>query len=92
MRIKFNKGKQKEFLNNCILKLHSLSLNSLLEFGITTTSSSLKNYYSERRLLPRELFEELCHLTKIDMENLNYQEFEENWGKSIGGKKSKRKS
>ena len=90
MRVKFQKGKQKEFLNECILQMNSLSLNGLLEFGITATSSSLKNYYSERRLLSKSLFEELCHLAKIQKENLIYEEISEEWGKSKGGQKSKR--
>jgi hypothetical protein len=91
MRVKFQKGKQKEFLNNCISNLNSTSLNGMLEYGISSTTSSLKNYYSERRLLPESLFEELCRLAKIPKENLIYEIIEEDWGKSKGGKKSKRK-
>lgn len=90
MRVKFQKGKQREFLSNCISNLNSLSLNALLEFGISSTESSLKNYNSERRLLPRELFEELCHLARIRKESLIYEEVKDTWGKSKGGKKSKR--
>ena len=91
MRIKLEKGEQRKFLDKCIFNLNSPSLNGLLEYGVSSTNYSLKNYYLERRLIPKKLFEELCHLAKIQKENLSYEEFNENWGKSKGGKKSKRK-
>jgi hypothetical protein len=45
----------------------------------------LKNYYSQRRLLPEDLFLDLCHLAKIDFKLLDIQYKPENWGKIKGG-------
>jgi len=87
-RVKFRKGKQREFLDNVKEKLMAPSIRSLLQFGILTNYSSLKNYYSERRLLPKELFEDLCHLAKIDFKDLDFEFLEGNWGQLKGGKKS----
>lgn len=90
MRIKLLNRTQKSFLDECIFLLKSPSLINLLDYGISTTYSSLKNYYSNRRLMPKDLFEELIHITKIDKEIIKYEELNESWGKSKGGKTSKR--
>ena len=90
-RVLFNKGKQKQFLNNCIRNLNSTSLRGLLQFGINTNYNNLKNYYTERRLLPRSLFEDLVYLAKIDKKSLNFTYKLSSWGQIKGGKLSKRK-
>jgi len=54
-RVKFKKGKQKEFFDKAIQTLNCTTLKDLLQYGIDTTYSSLKNYYTERRLMPRNL-------------------------------------
>lgn len=71
-------------------KLDCPSLRSLLQYGFNTNYSSLKNYYTERRLLSKSLFEELCLIAKINTEKISYSVLEKNWGQIKGGKKSKR--
>jgi hypothetical protein len=88
-RVLFGKRKQREFLKLAIKKLNCVSLRSLLQFGLNTNYSCLKNYYLERRLLPKELFEDLCYLTKLNPKNIKY--LNENWGRVKGGK-TKRKN
>jgi hypothetical protein len=97
VRVKFRKGKrsqgvplngQKEFLDLVRLNLSSPSIRGLLQFGLSTNYSSLKNYYSERRLLPKVLFDEMVHLAKIDLEKLNVEFVEDSWGQVKGGKKN----
>jgi len=91
-RIKFRPGEQKKFLQRVIKELSAPSLRGLLQFGITTKYSTLKNYYNESRTLPQNLFEELCTLTNINQNNIQKITLKEHWGKQKGGKISKRKS
>jgi len=91
VKVKFKIGKQKQYLKTVIQNLNTPSLRSLLQFGINTTYDSLKNYYTQRRLLPKDLFDDLNHLAKINPKSLNISYLEENWGKVKGGKISKRK-
>ncbi len=74
------------FLNLCCEKLDTPNIVSLLQFGIDCSLSALKNYYIERRLLPEEVFVELCHLAKIDFADLKFERLDDNWGKVKGGK------
>ena len=90
-RVKFDKGKQREFLNLVVKNLRCVSLRGILQFGFEIPYSSLKNYYSERRLLPRDFFDDLCHIAKIDVDKLGVEYLGGNWGQVRGGKKSKRK-
>ena len=90
-RIFFLEGKQKQFLHQVQEKLNSPSLHTLLQFGITTNYSALKNYYTERRCLPKNLFLELCELAKINPNEIEHQEKKSSWGQQKGGKISKRK-
>ena len=83
-------GKQKEFLDKVIAELTSPSLRGLLQFGISTNYTSLKNYYTERRCLPKDLFEDLCILSHMDKNSLDITEKGNSWGQVKGGKKSKR--
>ena len=89
-RIEFAKGKQKAFLNQCINNLNLTSLRGLLQLGISTNYNNLKNYYSERRNIPEDLFQDLIYLAKIDIKTLDIQTKPENWGQIKGGKISKR--
>jgi hypothetical protein len=92
MRVSFlKKGAQKKFLEMVLEKINCVSLRSLNERGIDISYSSLKNYYSERRLLPKELFDDLCYLAKIDSKNLEIGFLDENWGRVKGGKKGKKR-
>ncbi len=91
VRIKFKKGNLREFLNLVKSKLDSPSIRSLLQFGFSTNYSSLKNYYSERRLLPKSLFDEMLHLAKLNREDFEFEVLGDGWGQKKGGEKSKRK-
>ncbi len=73
----------------CRDKLNSPSVFSIIQFGINCSISSMKNYYSNRRLIPESLFLDLCHITKINELNLKYEKMSENWGKIKGGKSRK---
>lgn len=90
MRIKFKKGKQREFLNLAIKILNCVSLRGILQFGLDASYDCLKNYYTERRLMDKDLFEDLCHLSKINVNDLKIDSLEDNWGQVKGGKKGKR--
>lgn len=87
VRVKFRKGKQKEFLDLVRLNLSSPSIRGLLQFGFSMRYSALKNYYTERRLLPKALFDEMVVLAKIDVNKLNIELVEDNWGQRKGGLK-----
>jgi len=84
-RIHFQKGKQHTFLNQCIQNLNCISLRGLLQFGIKTNYSNLKNYYTERRLLPKSLFDDLIYLAKINSNTLKIKILKGNWGQVKGG-------
>lgn len=84
MRIKFNKGKQREFLSKVMSQIACPSLRRLGERGINVNYQTMKSYYTENRTLPLELFEDLCKLSGISVKTEN---LEENWGKVKGGKR-----
>jgi hypothetical protein len=86
MRIKFEKGEQRKFINLVLKSISCPSLNELINRGLDVTYSSLKNYYSERRCLPDNLFEELCRLGNVKRESLNYSLVENSWGQVKGGR------
>ena len=85
-RVLFSKGMQRKFLELVIERLQCISLRGILQFGFDMPYSTLKNYYSERRLLPLSFFHELCHLAKIDAKSLKIQYVNSNWGQVLGGK------
>jgi hypothetical protein len=89
-RIRFEKMKQREFLDLVIEKLNSPSLRGILQFGFVVPYSTLKNYYNELRLLPEDFFRDICEVAKINDSELEFDIIDENWGKIKGGKKSKR--
>lgn len=89
-RVLFNKGMQRKFLDEVRTSLSSPSLHGILQFGFKTNYSSLKNYYNERRLLPKDLFLGLCELSKIDVNTIKIKYIKGNWGQVKGGKKSKK--
>ncbi len=89
MRVKFARGRQRYFIDKVLEETGCPSLKELINRGIGINYSSLKNYYSERRLLPEWLFEELLGISQMD-NNFELEFIDENWGKVKGGKKSKR--
>ncbi len=92
MKIRFLKeGGQRAFLDDVILKLKSPSLRGLLQFGFVVPYSTLKNYYSEVRLMPKSLVVDFCEVSGVDFGGLNAEEISENWGRVLGGKVGKRK-
>ena len=92
MRIKFPPGKQREFIDGVLIQLGCPSLRRLREHGFAVSYSCLKNYYSECRTLPEDLFNDFCIILKVDPKSLKVKSLDENWGKILGGKKSKRLS
>lgn len=90
MRISFEKENQRKFLKEVIKKTASPSLRSLSQFGIKTPYSTLKNYYTEKRLIPLKLFEDLCSISGIKKEEYKINLIPENWGKIKGGKIKKK--
>jgi len=86
LRVKFKKGEQRKFLEIVIRNLNCVSLKDILQFGFNLSYSSLKNYYNERRLMRRNLFEQLCYLMKINTSNFMVSYLEEHWGQIKGGK------
>ena len=87
MRVKFRKGKQREFINKVISKIYSPSLRALRQYGININYSSMKSYYLEHRTMPLELFESLCRLSGIDKKELDISFLDDNYGQIKGGKK-----
>ena len=87
-RVKFNKNQQRKFLKKIMQKTNSPSLKEL-SGRLNINYSTLKNYYSEQRLLPEQLFIDLIKIHNLKKPNIKI--FEETWGKSKGGKISKRK-
>jgi len=90
MRVKFPKHKQRKFLDLVIQRLGCLSLRGILQFGLNISYGCLKNYYTERRLMDKSFFDDLCHLSKINKEDFNVKYLDDNWGRVKGGKNSKR--
>lgn len=86
MRVKFKKGKQREFLKKILKNLNCPSLHSLNQFGFNIPYSTLKNYFSEDRTLPKEFFTDLCYLAKLDENKFEVKFLEEHFGQILGGK------
>ena len=86
-RVKFSKKNfQRKFLKQAITKVNSPSLREFCNrFNINY--STMKNYYSEKRLLPNVLFDDLRKISGIHVRVI---EIQDNWGQIKGGKKSQR--
>jgi hypothetical protein len=82
MRIKFKKNKQRKFLDLVVMRLNCLSLRKILQFGFDVPYSSLKNYYTERRTIPIDFFNDLCYLSKINKKKLDIKYLDDNWGQT----------
>ena len=86
-RVLFRKGEQRKFLELVVSRLNCISIRGILQFGFDVNYNSLKNYYCERRLIPKDLFVDLCHLSKIGVDKLKIRYINGNWGQVKGGKK-----
>jgi hypothetical protein len=85
-RVLFKKTEQRKFLVLAIAKLNCSSLRGLLQFGFNISYSSLKNYFTERRLLPENFYDNLCYIAKIDKSLFKIKFLKQNWGQVKGGK------
>lgn len=90
MRVKFNKGKQREFIREVLTRSGCPSLRELRNRGVDVNYSTMKNYFSEKRLLSLELFEVLLRIGDLKKENFDFEIIEDSWGQVIGGKKSRK--
>ena len=90
MRIKFKKRKQREFFNLVLEKSNCPSVRELIKRGFDVSYSSLKNYYSERRLISEEFFDNLCRFAGLNKNNFDYEILNETFGQIRGGKKSRK--
>jgi len=90
MRVKFQKGNQRKFLDLVIKRLNCVSLRGILQFGLKISYDCLKNYYTERRLMDKGFFDDLCHLSKINPDDMKIMYLEDNWGRVKGGKIGKK--
>ncbi len=86
MRAKFKKGEQKEFIDNVLEKIGCPSFSELINRGVEVSKSSLKNYHSERRVIPLSLVDNLCDISGIRKDSLLFEELKDNWGQVKGGK------
>lgn len=89
MRVKFKLGEQRKFLDLVVIRLNCVSLRGILQFGFDISYDRLKNYYTERRLLPEIFFKDLCYISKLNINEFKVDYLEDNWGKIKGGRKSK---
>ena len=92
MRVKFLKGKQREFMENVLENSGCPSLKELQNRIAGIKYASLKNYFSERRNLSKDLFEDLCRIANFSPEEFKIEFLEDSWGQSKGGKKSRREN
>jgi hypothetical protein len=88
-RIQFAKGKQRTYLQQIQKELQTPTLKELLNYGISTNYSTLKNYYTEKRTLPETLYKELQELTKNRIIT-EHQYKKQHWGQEKGGKKTRK--
>jgi len=86
-RVKFRKGDQRRFLKLVLEKLNCPSLKALNQFGFEVSYSTLKNYFSESRTLPKDFFKDLCYLSKVNLKKFHFEYLNENWGQIKGGMK-----
>ena len=89
-RVKFKKNKQKEFLRFVLEMSNCPSIKELSERFLGTSYSTWRNYFTEFRLLPLNLFEELCDFAHLKKEDFEFEILEDNWGQIKGGKIGKR--
>ena len=82
---------QKKFILEVIENINAPSARELVRRGIIDNYATLKNYLSERRTLPEDVFNDMCYVAKIDKDDLRFEILEDNYGCVVGGKKSKRR-
>jgi hypothetical protein len=91
VRIKFTKkGTQREFIRQVLQEINCPSLRELINRGIDVNYSTLKNYFTEQRLIPESLFNELIEMGDLNKNDFDFQIVDDNFGQVIGGKKSRK--
>jgi hypothetical protein len=90
MRVKFQKGHQRKFIQEVLKRANCPSLRELGN-RLSINYSTLKNYLAEERCLPENLFSDLCYISKIDKNELEFEFVEEHWGQVKGGKISRKR-
>ena len=83
-RVKFQEAKPREFFDRVLMEISCPNLK-ILSSKIKIPYSSLKKYCGGYLLLPKSLFEYLCHLAKVNPETFNFQIVDGNWGQVKGG-------
>ena len=86
-RVKFKKGKQREFILQVLRNIDCPNLRSLRERGIESNYQTLKSYFNENRTLTEEIVDDLCYLGKIEKKSLKVRYLKDNWGQVRGGKR-----
>lgn len=89
MRVKFGRRKQRQFIKEVLILINSPSLKDL-SVRLNISYSSIKKYFNELRLLPLELFENLCLISQINKSLFKVIFLEDNWGQIKGGKKNRK--
>ena len=87
-RVKFKKGKQKQFLESVQRKLNCPSLRSLKQkYEISVSYSALKKYSNEQLLMSLGFVNELCKVSGLNINDYEIDEIRKsNWGRVKGGK------
>lgn len=80
----------KGFFQKVIVGSGAPSLRGLLQFGMDVSYSSLKKYSLGLRVLPEELFLQLCVIGEIDSGSVSFERVQDSWGQQKGGRKSRR--
>ena len=89
-RVWFPEGKQREFLDLVVNNLSCGSVRGILQFGLDVNYNALKSYYIERRVMPKDLFDNLCHIAKINASEIDCHILNSNYCFILGGINSKR--
>ncbi len=84
MRVKLKKGEQRKLIAATMQKHNSL--NTVAQ-RLQIPYPTLKNYFQENMLLPKEIFEKLLKLSHKKEKDFEASYLPENWGKRIGGQK-----
>ncbi len=91
MRVRFlRKGEQRKFIEDVLKRTNCPSLRAFEQFGFGINYSTMKNYFSEVYLLPKDLFDKMCYIARVDGGDLKVEFVEDNWGRVSGGKKSRK--
>ncbi|OYT36299.1 hypothetical protein B6U91_01525 [Candidatus Pacearchaeota archaeon ex4484_71] len=91
MRVRFKKGEQRRFLKNVLGNVNCPSLRELCNRLVGVNYASLKNYFTERRSLPYDLFQDFVEMSGINKGNFDFLLEEDFSGQRKGGMASKRR-